>query len=311
MKNLNPHTFFFLFSFLILFSCEGVILETDITDQKIVLSAPYDKAQFFSTGVTFSWEKVADASKYHLQIAKPNFENPLQIVLDTTVTSLSFTQQLPPADYEWRVEAVNSAYKTAFASRFFTVVSNDNFQDNSVVLISPSNDFITNVNAQNLKWTPIIGAGSYQIQILGSSDAVINDQTITASNLNYSFPEGNYSWRVRAINGTAQTLYSSRKILIDATKPNTPVLSVPSDKSTTTVNDITFKWSRIPVAGSAEKDSIYVYTDSGLSTLQLKSEVSASFTKNLESGTYYWFMKSFDSAGNASDKSSVFSFTIN
>jgi hypothetical protein len=311
MKNLNPHTFFFLFSFLILFSCEGVILETDISDQKIVLSAPYDKAHFFSTSVTFSWEKAADATKYHLQIAKPSFENPLQIVLDTTVTSLSFTQQLPVADYEWRVEALNSAYKTPFANRFFTVVSNDNFQDNSVVLISPANDFITNANAQNLKWTPIIGAASYQVEIVGSGDAIINDQTITASNLNYSFPEGNFSWRVRAVNGDTKTLYTSRKIVVDATKPNTPVLSAPLDKSTTTVNDIAFKWSRAAIAGSTEKDSIYVYTDSGLSTLQLKSEVSTSFTKNLESGTYYWFMKSFDAAGNTSDKSSVFSFTIN
>jgi hypothetical protein len=311
MKNLNSNTFFFLLSFLILFSCEGVILETDITDQKVVLLAPYDKAQFFSTGVTFSWEKTADATKYHLQIAKPNFENPLQIVLDTTVTSLSFTQQLPVAEYEWRVEAVNSAYKTPFASRFFTIVSNDNFEDNSVVLISPSNNLITNVSGQSLKWTPIIGATGYQVQIFDANDAVITNQTVTASSLNYSFLEGDYSWRVRAINDDAQTLYTSRKILIDATKPNTPVLSTPLDKSTTTVNEIIFKWNRVSLVGSTEKDSIYVYTDSGLSTLQLKSEVSTSFTKNLESGTYYWFMKSFDGAGNTSDKSSVFSFTIN
>jgi hypothetical protein len=311
MKNFNLCKFFFLLFSLTLFSCEGVILETDITDQKVVLMAPFDKAQFSSTSVIFSWENVADATKYHLQIAKPNFENTLQIVLDTTVTGISFTQQLPVADYEWRVEAINSAYKTPFANRFFSVVSNDDFHDNSVVLTSPVNDLIAGVSGQILKWNPIIGATGYQIQIIDAGGTVISDQTITESNLNYSFLDGNYSWKVRASNGTSQTLYSTRSILVDTAKPNTPVLSTPLDKSTTTDNDIIFNWNRVPIIGSAEKDSIYVYTDSALTTLQLKGEVNNSFTKNLDSGTYYWFLKSFDLAGNVSDKSSVFNFTIN
>jgi hypothetical protein len=311
IKKTNHYKFFFLLFFLTFFSCEGVLLETDISDQEVVLVAPYNKAQFFSTSVTFSWENVTDATKYRLQIAKPNFENPLQIVLDTIVTNNSFTQQLPVADYEWRVTAINSAYKTPFTSRFFTVVSNDNFENNTVVLSTPVNNLVTKVLDQNLKWTTIIGATSYQVQIVDGSDEIINDQTITASNLSYSFPEGNYSWKVRAINGTAQTLYTSRKILIDATKPNTAVLSTPVDKSTTTVNDITFKWNRVPIIGSTEKDSIYIYTDSALTTLQLKSEVNNLFTKNLDDGTYYWYIKSFDLAGNSSEKSTVFNFTIN
>jgi len=299
------------FVLLSLFSCEAIIMETDITDQKVVLSAPYDKAQFFSTGVTFSWENVTDATEYHLQIAKPNFENPLQIVLDTIVTNTSFTQQLPVADYEWRVSAINSAYETAYSSRSFTVVSNDNFQDNTVILDTPINNLSTKIVQQNLKWMPIIGATSYQVQIFDQSNSVISDQTITTTNLNYSFAEGSYSWRVRAINGTLQTLYSSRTILVDTTVPNTPVLLTPLNTSITTINDIVFKWNRAPIVGSTEKDSIYIYTDVALSALQLKSEVSSPFSKNLDPGTYYWFLKSFDMAGNISDKSSVFNFTIN
>lgn len=311
MKIINPFKSLFLFFFLILFSCEGVILETDITEENVVLTAPYNDAQFFSTSVTLSWENVEEATKYHLQIAKPNFENPLQIVLDTTITQTSYTQQLPVADYEWRVSAINSAYKTLYTNRFFAVVSNENFEENTVVLTNPANNLVSQTLEQNLKWSAIIGATSYQVQIVDESDSVINDQTITASNLNYTFPEGNYLWKVRAINGTAQTLYSSRKILIDATKPNTPVLATPLDKSSTELNDITFKWNRVPIAGSPEKDSIYVYTDNALSILEFKSVVANSLTKNLDSGTYYWFLKSFDTAGNSSEKSTIFSFTIN
>lgn len=311
MNKLNLHKSFFFLFFLSLFSCEAIIFETDITDKNLVLVAPYDKAQFFSTGVTLSWESVPDATKYHIQIAKPSFENPLQIVLDTTIIGTSFTQQLPVADYEWRVSAINSAYKTAYTSRFFTVVSNENFQVNLVVLTSPINNSMTKVAEQNLKWTPIIGATNYQVQILDKSDAVISDQTIATSNLNYSFIEGNYSWRVRAINGELHTVYTSRTIVVDKTAPNTPILSTPLNASITTINDVVFKWNRVPIIGSAEKDSIYIYTDSALTTLQLKSEVNGSFTKNLDSGTYYWFLKSFDLAGNTSEKSAVFNFKIN
>jgi hypothetical protein len=310
MIKLNHYKFLFLLSFFILFSCEGVILETDITDKQVVLVAPYDKAQFSSTSVTFSWESVATATKYHIQIAKPNFEKPLQIVLDTIVSSTSFTQQLPVGDYEWRVSAVNSAYKTPFTNRFVTVASNDNFQDNLVVLISPGDNFTTKVAEQILKWTPVIGATSYQVQILDRSDVVVSDQSISATNLNCSFLDGNYSWKVRGVKETLHTAYTSRKILVDGTKPNTPVLSNPLNASTTTVNDVVFKWNRVPIAGSTEKDSIYIYTDSGLTTLQLKSEVSNSFTKKLDAGTYYWFLKSFDLAGNVSEKSTVFNFKI-
>lgn len=286
-------------------------METDITDQKVVLVAPYDQAQFSSTSITFTWEHVADATKYHLQIAKPNFVNPLQIVLDTTITGTSFTHQLAISDYEWRVEAVNSAYKTPYVTQSFKVVSNEDFHNNSIVLNSPANNLITNVSSQELKWTPIIGATDYDVQILDNNNAVIVEQNTTTSSFKYSFPEGNNFWKVRASNGTSETLYSTRSILVDVTKPNTPELSSPIHESITTENDVDFKWNRTAILGSIEKDSIYIYTDIALTNLLFKNEVSNSFTKNLDSGTYYWIIKAFDSAGNKSDQSSVFNFKIN
>lgn len=299
------------FSFLLLFSCEEILFENDISKEVEVLVAPVNNAQFFSTGVTFTWESVPDATKYQLQIAKPNFANPMQIVLDTIVTTTSFTQQLPIGDYEWRVRAVNSAYSTNYVSRLVSVVSDVDFQSNTVVLNNPANNLITKTALQNLSWQPIIGATSYQVQVYDGNNTVISDQTITATGLNYTFLEGNYFWRVRASNGTQQTLYSSHAVLIATIIPNTPVLSSPANESNTTNKDISFQWSRIPISGSAEKDSIYIYTDNALTVLKLKNEASNPFTSNLGFGTYYWFTKSFDQAGNLSNKSTVFSFTVN
>ncbi|MFE3872720.1 hypothetical protein ACFX5F_15975 [Flavobacterium sp. ZS1P70] len=298
-------------SFLMFFSCEEILLEKDISKEVEVLVAPVNNAKFFSTGVTFTWESVPYATKYQLQIAKPNFANPMQIVLDTMVTTTSFTQQLPIGDYEWRVRAVNSAYSTNYVSRLVSVVSDVDFQSNTVVLNTPANNLITKTALQSLSWQPIIGATTYQFQVYDGNNTVISDQTITDTGLNYTFLEGSYFWRVRASNGTQQTLYSSHAVLIDTIIPNTSVLTSPANASTTTNKDVSFQWSRIPISGSVEKDSIYIYTDNALTVLKLKNEASSPFTSILGFGTYYWFTKSFDQAGNMSTKSTVFSFTIN
>lgn len=297
--------------FLTFFSCEEILMEKDISDREVVLVSPMNNAQFYSTGVTFTWEFVEDATEYQLQIATPNFANPLQIVVDTTIKENTFTQQLPLGNYEWRVRAINSGYNTKYSSRLISVVSNADFQNNTVVLSTPANNLITKTTVQNLSWQSIIGATGYQVQIYDANNTIIDDQTLTATSLSNTFTEGNFTWKVRATNGTQQTLYSSRSILVDTTVPNTPVLSAPTNTSTTTNTNINFQWSRTAIAGSVEKDSLFIYTDAALTALKLKKETTSSSTTTLEMGTYHWYVKSFDEAGNSSAKSSTFSFTIN
>ena len=297
--------------FLFLFSCESIVLEEDISKKEITLVAPINDAQFFSTGVSFTWGIVEGAEKYHLQIAKPNFASPIQIVLDTIISTNTFTTQLNVGDYEWRVQAINGNYITAYKSRFFKIVSNSDFQNNNVVLMSPTNNLNTNTSNQNLSWQSVLGATSYQIQIYDSNNTVINNQTTSATNLNYSFPQGSYTWRVRATNGINQTLYRSRSILIDTTNPNTPVLSSPANNSTTTTTTISFQWNRTAINGSIERDEISIYTNSALTNLQLTAIVNNPYSTTLATGTYYWFVKSYDAAGNVSNQSTVFNFTIN
>lgn len=303
---------FILGIFLItLASCEEILLETNISDEKVQLVAPADNSSFNSTGVTFTWEAVPDATKYRLQIAKPNFENPTQIVLDTIVSKTSFTQQLTIANYEWRVKALNSAYETVYFSRFFTIASNDDFQNNTVVLTAPANNLISNIALQTLSWQSVIGATQYQLQVYDGNNVIKLDENLTATSYDYTFPEGSYSWRVRADNGEKQTLYTSRTILVDKTAPNTPTLVSPTNASSTSNTTINFQWNRTAISGSAEKDSIYIYTNSTLTTLKQKAESGSPYSATLTAGTYYWIVKAFDAAGNSSAKSSTFSFTIN
>lgn len=312
MNSSSINKFLLAFLFLTFISCEEIIMEKDISKSEVVLVAPVNNAQFYSTGVKFTWDTVADATEYQLQIATPNFANPLQIVLDTKIKETSFTQQLPIGNYEWRVRAINSGYNTNYSSRLVSVVSDADFQNNTVVLNTPVNNLSTKKTLQNLSWQSIIGATGYQVQVYDGSNTVISDQTVTATNLNYTFTEGSFFWRVRASNGAQQTLYSSRSILVDTTVPNIPVLSSPANASTTTNTNVSFQWSRVPVTGSVEKDSIFIYTDVALTILKLKKEASSPFvTTTLGLGTYYWYAKSFDEAGNIGTKSAVFSFTVN
>lgn len=297
--------------FLALFSCEEILLVNDISDKEVTLVAPANNSGLFSTGVSFSWNKIENADKYHLQIAKPNFTAPVQIVLDTLVTATTFNQQLNIGKYEWRVKAVNSGYETAYKTWSFEILNNDDFQDNTVVLLTPNNNLITKITAQKLAWQSIIGASEYQLQIYDSNNAVVKEESTSSTSIDYTFPDGSYSWKVRASNGSKQTLYTTRTILTDTKVPNTPVLTNPVNASSTTSTSINFQFSRTPISGSTETDSIYAYNENALTNLNFKDRASSPYNKTLTKGTYYWYIKSFDEAGNTSEKSTVFSFTIN
>jgi hypothetical protein len=296
-----------------LYSCEEIIMEDDISGKVVELVAPYNGAELNSTGITFTWNPIENGTQYQIQIAKPNFTNPQQIVTDTTIDTTSFTTQLNVGQYEWRVRAINSAYATVYSTRLFAIVSNEDFQNNNVTLTSPTNNLITNVASQNLVWQSVIGATAYHLQVVDNSTSVVTfEQDLTNTNYTYTFPEGNYSWKVRATNGSQNTLYAMRSLLVDTTAPNTPTLSLPANASTTTDNNITFQWSRTPIAGSAEKDSIYIYSNPELTNVVYEGvQTNPYTTSTLQEGTYYWYVKSSDEAGNVSQQSSVFSFTIN
>lgn len=149
------------------------------------------------------------------------------------------------------------------------------------------------------------------MQIYNSLATIISNQNTTNTNLNFTFPEGSFSWRVKASNGSESTLYSSNTILIDTTAPNVPILSAPTNASSASGTSLNFQWSRVLIPGSNEYDKIYIYKDAALTNLQSETQATSPFNTSLTSGTYYWFVKGFDAAGNESARSSVFSVIIN
>ncbi len=103
-------------------SCEEVFYEVDISNVSVEILSPTNNVNL-STGVqTFKWNPVDGADMYQIQIATPNFENAIEIVLDSIIIKTSINEEfLVPNNYQWRVKAKNFAYETAFTTSNFSV----------------------------------------------------------------------------------------------------------------------------------------------------------------------------------------------
>lgn len=121
MKNLNPYSILLLLVIALFSGCEELLYEKDLSEETLVLTAPSDEAVFTEPDIILSWESLEGATGYRLQIATPSFEAALQIVQDSVLTEHHFPVTLPPDTYQWRVQAVNSEYETAFSTRAFTI----------------------------------------------------------------------------------------------------------------------------------------------------------------------------------------------
>lgn len=101
--------------------CHDIIELEDISKNTVILVAPFNNAVLQTTTLNFSWEPMVDADDYQIQIATPNFGNPLQVVVDSTVNTNNVSFDLEINTYEWRVKAKNSGYETLYSQQAFTI----------------------------------------------------------------------------------------------------------------------------------------------------------------------------------------------
>ncbi|WP_299548455.1 fibronectin type III domain-containing protein [Seonamhaeicola sp.] len=107
--------------FMNVLSCDEIIEVADISDKTVEILAPTNNSVIDATSVSFTWNALEDAESYKLQIATPDFENAVQIVVDSTLANTSFIKTLAPGTYEWRLRAENSGYQTQYTINGFTV----------------------------------------------------------------------------------------------------------------------------------------------------------------------------------------------
>lgn len=298
------------------FSCAELgFFEKDLNNKQIILNSPPDSLQTVVSTQTFWWEEVDGATKYRLQIVHPNFLMPLQLVLDSTITQLSFDYTLIPGKtYQWRVRAENESSETPYVTRTLFVNDTNDLSQQIVLLQTPmNNNCLGYLNDVNFQWQSLAQAQSYTF-VVQKNSVIVHQETLTATSKTLSFTnEGDYSWMVRAENSTSVTPYFQRNFSIDITNPNTPSLLLPDNSDTITTSVIDFSWSRGTETGCNISDKVYIYTDSlflNQVDLVTSSTPSLSYIHSLSPGVYFWRVQSTDLAGNVSNYSIKRKFTI-
>jgi len=297
-------------------SC-GDIIEPSISKSTVQPEAPSDQYASTSYTVNFWWDPVDHALTYHLQVVTPNFASPGSLVLDTIVKKNTFSFTLNPGNYQWRVMAANGSSQTAYTTPRSFAVAATSIKQQSVQLLSPVNNYITNQNAVVFQWNSLYGATKYHIEIdtnnFSNESAVVTNTVIPGQQLNFTFPKDQvYQWRIRAENDTAQSQWSTINLVTyDHTPPAKVSLVSPTNGQTVSL-PVPLQWNA-PV--SATKYKVYVYKSDSTSLYNQNfpvqvSTTSYSFNLGNSGDKVYWKVTALDATGNESQASELRSFVL-
>jgi hypothetical protein len=285
---ITSHTQAFIYPYIYYWRVQGLngdwsaIRQFTIELPTVNLIAPADMMTTSNPTITFSWEAVAGATDYQIEITITNPFGP--VIYSQTVTNPTHTQFVADAGtYYWKVRARNNTLLGEWSlARQFTT---EPFPP--VTLIAPSDQANISDPTIPFSWDAMAGATSYQIQI--STDitfaTVTYDQTVTnPTHTQFIGTNAIHYWRVRAKLDATNGNWSVTRQFTTQTPPN---LIAPVDMSSTVENSITFSWDMLP---NATEYQIQISTDSGFGTFtanQTQTETSYTHTFT-ESGIYYW-----------------------
>ncbi len=270
---------------------------------------------------TLRWNKVVGATSYHVQIATDNTF--ASAVYDTTTPGHQVTPStaLPIGTLYWRVSATTNSGNGPFAQQTFAESWNTKPQLQSPTNYNPDSTAVPNPTVLSypgqpavFSWTALDGATSYTLQIDDAPD-FIGATAYTTPNTSFSLNDPQtvgqqFYWRVQATSGSSGVVSAwsaTWSFLYDW--PSVPVMQAPTDGST--VTDVSFRWGAV---SGAKYYQLQVSPNGDWTnnlTVDLPTLVSTSYTppKPLDNGSYFWRVRSIDSAGHFGSWSTPFSFT--
>ncbi len=95
--------------------------EESLSDEEVVIYAPYDGAVLDDSEVTFWWLEIERVNSYHLLVVQPDFESTEKLILDTIVTDTNFTYTFEEGKYSWKVGGLNSVDEVFSENSSFTI----------------------------------------------------------------------------------------------------------------------------------------------------------------------------------------------
>ncbi len=209
------------------------------------------------------------------------------------------------------------------------IIEETDISEKQITVLAPLDGSNVPGNQVSFNWNLLEEADSYRVQVaqpnFGNATQILMDSLVVrdtldqiANRVQLGLLNGNYQWRIKGLNSGFETPFAIMGFTVngdanaDLIAPNTPVLVAPIDGATQDETNVAFLWTREDISGSAEKDSIYIYTDVDLQNLETKGlGANKSYDATLSTNTFYWVVQAFDAAGNKSGDSDVFSLTIN
>lgn len=282
---------------------------------------PADASHSTTVVQSFKWSAVPHARTYRVQVVVPSFTGTTRFVLDTTVTQPVVSKALTPGRYEWRVQALNAGYETAFASRTFTIDSTGSLAGQVLPLTQPAPDFATNAATVTFSWGGLPIAQQYRLWLSpnprGASLAVLDTvvSTVSKVTLRLARRSQTYQWKVTALNANNQTVSATQSFDLDLTPPAAPALATPTASASFLALPISLNWTR--AATDVLQDSVFIYQADQTTLVTTFPRLSSGTTLTLASpsvplltGTYYWAVRSMDKAGNLGPVSAKRSFIL-
>jgi len=289
-------------------SFEVDTLETavDISDQLVTTLAPADNAIVTEGMIQFNWETIAEATEYQLQIAYPDFENPIQVIRDTTLTSLSYTTALEVNSYQWRIKAINETSETVYTTRNFIVVADTDaidISDEVVTIIAPINQAEILEGMINFNWETVSDATMYQLQIaypnFENAIQIVEDISLSETSHTTALTSNTYEWRVKAVNDISETLYTTQTLVVVEEFPDLSdqmvVIIAPEDNFETMETMVNLSWEELELA------TLYtiIITDISNNSVFLEETTTATeITVDFVPGMYTWEVRAENDSQN-------------
>jgi photosystem II stability/assembly factor-like uncharacterized protein len=291
----------------------GTILKYTFTIAAPVLVSPKNKSSSISYDTVLYWNKVSNATSYHIQIdTTSDFMNP--IVNEITTDTFKILTGLPEnTTYYWHVMSKSPNDSSDWSETWSFKSFYQHFVFNPV-LISPVNGSSNVPTDTLLNWSKIEDASSYYIQISSSGDftnSIINEAlTDTFKTIKGLTENTQYYWHVRAKRATDSSDWSETWSFktINPHFVAVPSLLSPAYNSTNISPDTILKWYKV---NDATSYNITLSTDRYFQNRILNEKITDTFKviKDLAVNTQFFWAVRANRLMDSSDWCPVWNFT--
>jgi len=289
---------------------------------KPTLVSPENNSVRSVLSIIFTWTRPEPDVTYHIQIDdEAGFTSPYVRENTAVGENLYAYEFASGGTYYWQVRAKDRAGNWgAWADNFKLTIQLPSGLPGKPSLISPTDGTLTNDNTPTFKWTPGENADNHRLLVDNDSNfsSPIENRLLGAVENTYTpaagYPDGNYFWKVVAINAAGENSSAVWTFAIDATPPAKPTLMWPANGENINDNMPNLDWGAVSDASPTVLYRVRVSDNSAFPYDNVDSGWTAAdnfkLTTQLKEGVWYWRVQARDNAGNVGENSATRSFRV-